>query len=215
MTKAAAAAKLMEMIATFLLAVSLGAAPAKAADSVPNVSMDEYIVARAADYPAVRTDGVATCIAVALYDPTTQTGALAHLSAEAQVGPSLEIVLRGLLAAGAQPGNVRAQVIGGWRTSADGPMGFQSTSPEILAGIVKFLSRHSIPVSKQETLVEPGFKPGSPRAIRNLNFDLRTGQLDDYEPTGTGPAPDRSAQNARFARTHLLSRHPLSLDAPK
>lgn len=193
-----------------LLAAFCAAAPARAAQPAPVVVMDEYIVARAAETPLVRTSGVATCVAVTLFDPTTQTGALAHVSAFAKVGPSMDAVLRDLLAAGARRGNIRAQLIGGWRTTADGPMGFKSTSPEIVAALSAFLSKQGIPVTRQETLVEPTMAPGGPRSIRNLRFDLASGTLQDYEPAAGDPPGGGPAQLEEFHRTSLLTRHPLS-----
>jgi chemotaxis receptor (MCP) glutamine deamidase CheD len=192
----------------------LAALSARADAPIPDVRMDEYLVARAADHPVVRTFGVSTCVVLTLYDPADRIGALAHVSAEADVPRSLDAVFADLRAAGAKPAELRAQLFGGWRTEANGPFRFHSTSPEMVAAIKAALARRGIAVAREETLSDPAH-PGGVKPIRSFSFDLRTGAVEDIEP-GPGvvaTAGDDPAENARFARTHLLQRSPDSREA--
>ncbi len=119
-------------LAPVVFVLLAAAFPARAEDPVPDVAMDEYIVARAGEHREVRTFGVSTCVVLTLYDPSAQVGALAHISAFADIPRSLAVMFDGLKAAGAAGGAVRAQLFGGWRTDPKGMTGFRSTSPEMV-----------------------------------------------------------------------------------
>lgn len=205
----------MTRLAPVLLLLLAVAFPARAEDPVPDARMDEYIVARASDHRVVRTFGVSTCVVLTLYDPAAQVGALAHVSAMADIPRSLAAVFADLRAAGAGNGALRAQLFGGWRTDPNGMTLFRSTSPEMVKEIKAVLAKRSVPVAREETLTDPEH-PGTVKPIRNFAFDLLTGTVTDIEAgPGVMPAPgsDPEAQ-ARFAQTHLLQRNPASLGAP-
>lgn len=205
--------KRMALFAALFTTAALGA---RGDAPVPDVRMDEYIVARADDAPVVRTFGVSTCVVLTLYDPAARVGALAHISAEADIPHSLDAVFQALAAAGAPASSLRAQLFGGWRTSAGGPLGFHSTSPEMVRQIKNALARRGVPVAREETLVDP-LHPDGLKPVRNFSFDLRTGAVADAEPGVDAVAPPEAsediAENARFSRTHLLQPNARTLGA--
>lgn len=202
----------MKTVAAALLLMLTAAARADA--PVPDVRMDEYIVARAADHPVVRTWGVSTCVVLTLYDASNGIGALAHISAEADIPRSLDAVYGDLRRSGAALSDLQAQMFGGWRTQRDGVFAFHSTSPEMVAQIKGWLARRDIPISREETLVDPA-RPGPFKPIRSFSFDLRDGVVTDIVPgPGLGSLlGDDPAEDARFARTGLLQRSSFSFGA--
>lgn len=180
----------------------------------PEVDIDEYIIARAGERDSVQTYGVATCIALSLFDETTFTGSLAHFSATADVPKSVERILAGF------PGlrreqrrRLKARLIGGWK---NGPGELTTdvkwTSPDIHAALTAALRSQGIDVVQDETLVVPG-APGVV-STRNLVLELATGGLYDYRQTVEFSQPvDRAPGRERFAVDRVLRTHPLSLDA--
>ena len=174
------------------LAVAAGLAVA-ASPAPPMVGMGEYDAARAADVPAIETVGVATCIAVFLYDPQAKAGALGHFAATTDAARSIAEMRRALEAAGGSWKRARASVIGGWDTSKIADVaGFRSTSPELLAQIKAAL--RGVPIVKEQTLAVPF---SGQKTIRNLRADLETGALEDFEPNGpVVPSSDSSDPSA-------------------
>lgn len=202
----------MKAVAATLMLLLTAAARADA--PVPDVRMDEFIVARVAEHPVVRTWGVSTCVVLTLYDASNGVGALAHISAEADIPRSLDAVFGDLRRSGAALSDLQAQLFGGWRTQRGGVFAFHSTSPEMVAQIKGWLTRRDIPITREETLVDPA-QPGPFKPIHSFSFDLRDGVVSDISP-GPGLAPSRGddpAEDARFARTGLLQRSPFSFGA--
>ncbi len=200
---------------TFAMALLFALTAAARADApVPDVRMDEFIVARASDHPVVRTWGVSTCVVLTLYDASNGIGALAHISAEADIPRSLDAVYGDMRRSGAALSDLQAQLFGGWRTQRGGVFAFHSTSPEMVAQIKSWLARRDIPIAREETLVDPA-QPGPFKPIRSFSFDLRDGEVTDISPgPGLGPTRgDDPAEDARFARTGLLQRSPFSFGA--
>ncbi len=173
-----------------LLAASLAAAEPPPQPAF--IGMGEYAVAKAPATHSLGTLGVATCIAVFLYDPAAKAGALGHFAATTDVAPSIRAMRRGLARAGAAPGRLRATLIGGWDTrKIQEQMGFRSTSPELLAEIKAAL--RGVPIAREETLTVPfSGKPG----IRNVVLDLETGEVSDYLPSGPVTPSDAGASDA-------------------
>ena len=159
-----------------LLSLSL-AASARAERPVVIVTMNQMAVASDAEASSIRTPGVATCIAVFLYDAQRRIGALAHVGPNDEPRIFTQRLINAALAAGA--GRLDAQLIGGWNTSPiESLAGFQSTSPSILAGIKTALAARKIPIRREETLTIP-FQ-NDRKAIRNLSLDLDSGIVSDY-----------------------------------
>lgn len=183
----------------------LAAAVSAAAPSPPVVSMGEYIVARSPETASIETVGVATCIAVFLYDPASKVGSLGHFSATSDASRSISVMKRAMTAAGASPRRLRATLIGGWDTSTVRDMaGFTSTSPELLARLKHALA--GVPIVREDTLAVPF--SGKP-SIRNLEMDLATGEVTDFSPGG--PVVPSNDASDPAAPPRPLRRHPLSL----
>jgi|SRR5581483_77041 len=158
-----------------LLSWSL-AASARAEKPAVIVTMNQMAVASASEAASIRTPGVATCIAVFLYDAERRIGALAHVGPNDEPRIFTNRLIDAALRAGA--GRMDAQLIGGWNTKPiESLAGFQSTSPAILAGIKSALAARNIPVRREETLIVPF---GNERAVRNLSLDLGNGVVSDY-----------------------------------
>lgn len=195
------------MLPLWLLAGLALAAP-------PDVVMGEYVVARAADHPEVRTYGVGPCLALSLYDPAARVGALAHVAPSDEVRPSVDAMLRALLGAGADPRRVVARVVGGWRKSDDpGLAGFEFTSGEMLGEVKAALGRYGIPLDDSGALAVLDLRRPGGAAVRALRLDLRTGAFEDAPLPPGGVAP-RSLGRDGMSKTPMQP-HPASLDAPR
>lgn len=195
------------MLSLLALAATLAAA------APPDVVMGEYVVARAAESPEVRTYGVGPCLALALYDPAARVGALAHVSPSDDVRPSVDAMLRGMLGAGADLGRVKARVVGGWKKSDDpGLDGFEFTSGAMLGELKAALARYRIALDDSGALTVIDMRrPGGAAAVRALRLDLATGAFEDAAPPIGGATP-RSVERDP-ASPGLMRPHPRSLDA--
>lgn len=194
-----------------LALAALLASPALAA--APDVRMYEYIVARGHETPELRSYGFATCVALALYSPSTKIGMLAHFGPLAEVRPSVDHILRAMTGAGANFEDMRGWLSGGW---AKFPEGYaddaSSTSPQIAEEIEKALARYArkIPLERQDLLIEPRMS-GGPEAVRSYALDLRAGRFSKIAAAPSAEL-DRAAQREYHQRTRLMAPHPHSLD---
>lgn len=154
------------------------------------IGMGEYAVAKAPATPELGTAGVATCIAVFLYDPANKVGALGHFAADTDVAPSIKAMRGAMAAAGADLADLRATLIGGWDTSSVSDVtGFVSTSPQLLARIKTALE--GVPIEREETLTVPfSRRPDGRPSIRNVVMDLDTGRVSDFTPGAPVAASD-------------------------
>ena len=175
----------MRQIASSCLVAILaagGLVPARAESGIASVEMDHWAVTAPSLASELRTGGVSTCIAVFLYDRRTKLGALGHFSAGVDSRAYSERMIGAMISAGANLRDVDAQLFGGWDTRGVKDItGFNSTSPEILAGIKAALRSQRIPIRREETLVVPFHEQSGQKSIRNLRMDLSTGQVGDWQ----------------------------------
>lgn len=192
------------------------AAAVAAAAPVPEVVMGEYVVARAADVPELRTYGVGPCLALALFDPVARVGALAHVSPPDDVPASVAAMVRALAGAGADPRRLSARVVGGWRKGND-PL-FQDTnftSPEMLAALTAAVARYGVSLDSSQTLTVIDRDAPPEKVVRNLRLDLRSGFFEDL-PRGSLPAESAGRSVVRDEKSPALMRpHARSSDAPR
>lgn len=167
----------------FFLAFNFTSAHADDA-SIPEVMMNQYLVASNKNFSAIQTYGVATCIVVTLYDSYLKQGALLHLSASSDIKNSIELVLQELGARGSQRANLKAQILGGWADSVAIGMGMgESThydSQRMAIEILAELQRDRIIVTKNMAPTEwSDIENGRP-AILNIEINLTTGDVYLY-----------------------------------
>lgn len=175
------------------LAFALAAALAAAAPPLPEVVMGEYVVARAADVPEVRTYGVGPCLALALYDAGARVGALAHVSPPDDIPASVDAMLAALESAGADRRRLTARVVGGWR-KGDDPLFSDTdfTSPRMLEALAAALARRGVSadVSGAIITIDRGVPPD--RVVRSVRLDLRSGSFEDLPPGSRPAGPART-----------------------
>lgn len=151
--------------------------------TVPEVMMGNFIVASFKEYPALQTYGLATCVAVTLYDQVQQQGALLHVSAATNIQAAMELAIADMVTNGTSPENIQAQLHGGWDVSMGADEGLRYTSDLIVAGVLNFLSQQNIPVVQNSTLTtKTAVNQGAP-AIINIELDLRNGAVYQYIQT--------------------------------
>ena len=179
--------------------------------NIPEVAMNEYLLSNAARTPLIESFGATTCVIVTIWDPATQAGILAHVSAAIDGKASLNEILTRMRSSGINPQRLQARLIGGWKGWSEG----------IVAGIEAGLKMNGVAVVARDVL-----NPNVPNlhdlqngltldtksnargaAIKNLIFDLRSGQVISYHETVAPPEGHHEAQPDRG----LLSRSRLSL----
>ena len=114
--------------------------------------------------PMILEAYLATCVGVALYDPRSDVGGLAHLllpepvSAESAGDPAkyattaMPLFLQSLLEAGAKPDQLKACVAGGALVRPLGEMDLSlNTGGRTETVVREFLEEHAIPIEKAET----------------------------------------------------------------
>ena len=179
--------------------------------TIPEVAMNEYLLSNAARTPAIESFGATTCVIVTIWDSATQTGVLAHVSAAIDGKAALNEILLRMRSSGINPQRLQARLIGGWKGWSEG----------IVAGIEAGLKMNGVTVIARDVLnpnvpslhdIQNGLTldtKSSTRgaAIKNLIFDLRSGQVFNYQETVAPPEGHHEAQPDRS----LLSRARLSL----
>lgn len=192
-------------------APQIGSAGAIDSPNIPEVSMNEYLLSDAARTPLIESFGATTCVIVTIWDPATQTGMLAHVSAVIDGKTSLNEILMRMRSLGINPLRLQARLIGGWKGWSEG----------IVAGIEAGLKMNGVAVVSRDVLnphvpslhdLQNGLTldtKSSDRgaAIKSLIFDLRTGQVLNYQETVAPPEGHHEAQPDRG----LLSQARLSL----
>lgn len=189
-----------------LLTVHTALARPTMADSskIPDVSMDEVMFSRPDVHPLIQSYGATTCIILSLWDPKTKIGMVTHISANANTPESLTEIFAKFRHLGIQPQQLQARIVGGWK----------GWSEEILQDILRGLKRNSITIVERDVLRVAQSK--DPLAliekitgpvVANVIFDLRDGQLYDYQETisfsENSPAP--TVGPGEFLRLHPLS----------
>lgn len=172
---------------------------------IPEVRMNEFIVTEAGRHPLIQTYGVATCVALVLYDSRTGATGLAHFSASIHVERSVRLMLERMGSLG-QGHRVEAQLLGGWK----------NWSEQTVTDLERALKKFKVRVVRREVLLPGGPKgldllptDGSFQTPSNLSLivDLtKQAQVSDYVETTPSsiisPIPDSSAR--------ILSPHPES-----
>ena len=149
---------------------------------VPEVMMNQYLVASANQYPAIQTYGVATCIAVILYGRHNQTGALMHVSVSTNISEALKLVLNEMeQRTGAV--QLEATLLGGWADSMGADSGMTYESDRMVDELVRELRKENVLIVENSTLLEKDDAQAGRSAILNLELDLATGQVFHYEQT--------------------------------
>lgn len=125
--------------------------------------------------PFLKPSGLASCVALSLWDESTKTGLVAHFDVATDVPASFTIMLNMLRRAGVDINNLKAKIIGGWTESSE----------KLILDIQDELKDISIPIVQQDIL-----GPGGNEA-RSIIIDVRTGQV--YYYTGLLPTDSRIA----------------------
>lgn len=165
-----------------LLSASLSMALRESRDRgvVPEIPMNQFMIASAVDFPAIQTYGVATCIAVVIYDSELQLGAIAHISASTKITTSLKTILSQFTYLGGNLKKTTVHLFGGWGPGMDGETGTKSTSPLMLAEVKKFLKAKKIPVVYEDTLYNGRLSPPNKKSMHAIELDLWTGEVSEY-----------------------------------
>lgn len=153
--------------------------------------MGEFVVARAADTPEVRTYGVGPCLALALYDPQARVGLLAHVSPPDDAESSVGAMLASLEAAGAERRRLTARVVGGWKKGDDPLFPDDYTSPKMLKALVTALSRRGVSADTAGAITTLDRNAPRERVLRSLRLDLRGGTFEDLPPGAVPAEPPR------------------------
>jgi chemotaxis receptor (MCP) glutamine deamidase CheD len=115
----------------------------------------------ASDLTHLQTSGLGPCIAVSIYDPKTQIGALTHIGYDPNTS-DLEAMVNKMIAAGCQRDRLQARIVGG------------------LTNISDWLFEHSSEVLKScgVKIVETYVGGNRPSAVQ---LDLKTGGITEYQ----------------------------------
>lgn len=159
--------------------------------AVPEILQDQFAIASAAEYPALQTYGVTTCVAVTLYDVQLHQGALLHVSASTKIPEALRLVLEQLKQRGTDPADLQAQLWGGWGDSL-APEGLPLRSKAMVQELLASLAGERIRVAHNSTLVEKSDVDKGAPALLNVELDLSSGSVYLYQQTipygGVSPA---------------------------
>lgn len=156
--------------------------------------MGEYVVARAADTPEVRTYGVGPCLALALYDPQARVGLLAHISPPDDAPSSVDAMLAALTAAGADTRRLSARVVGGWKKGNDPLFADNYSSPQMLKALNAALQRRGVSLDSSGAITTLDRNVPRERVIRSLRLDLRQGTFEDLPPGSPPSEPSREVE---------------------
>lgn len=135
-----------------------------AEDSVEamEVYMGEYGVTSTKQTRFIQTPLIADCIALALYDPASETGALAHLTiSNTAVFDSLDRILEEFRLLGIPVSRLQARLVGGYLPD----------SSELHAQIVTWLHREGVALLEKDVLNNK---------VYSIQLDLKTGFLEEY-----------------------------------
>ncbi len=149
-------------------------------NTVPEVSMSHYLVASSAEFPALQTYGLATCVGVFLYDATLRHGALMHVAAGNDISRALDLALSEMEARGSTNENITAQLFGGWDSSMGEDTGLHYTSDQMVESLLSELDERQIMVTQNSTLTKKSDVDRGAPSILNLEFDLTTGAVYPY-----------------------------------
>lgn len=172
----------MSFLLTLILSFSLHADPsAEDRASVPEVMMNHYLVASVKEFPAIQTYGVATCVAVLLYDHQKQVGAIMHVSASTDIPQALNIVLNEIEQKAGTQVKLEASLLGGWDNSMGEDSGMTYESGRMVSQLISGLNQESIPIVQNETLVTKEKSQGGWPAILNMEINLSNGEIVYFE----------------------------------
>lgn len=170
---------------TWIVILSFFSLSAMAQDraEVPEVLSGYYLVATSLQYPAIQAYGIASCIAVTLFDGVNGVGAVMHVAGATDIPKALNIVLEEMKAGGALLENVHAQLSGGWDDSMGEGSGIGYASDRMLKSLKRELSRKHISYVEASTLVTKAEADTGANTSLNIELDLYTGQVDEFQPS--------------------------------
>ncbi len=149
--------------------------------NVPEVMMNHYLVASSKEFPAVQTYGVATCVAVVLYDRHSSTAAIMHVSASTNIAEALNIVLNAIEQKAGTEVRLEASLLGGWDNSMGEDTGMVYESSRMVSQLIAGLNSESISVVRNETLITKQKSNAGLPAILNIEIDLATGEISYFD----------------------------------
>lgn len=143
---------------------------------IPEVDMDQYMLASARQTRAIETFGASTCVILSLFDATTQIGALAHISAGIDLERSLTLIFRDFKRLGIPSQRLTARLVGGWEQWSEG----------MVYGLNNRLAREGVQILERDVLAVAASRsgellPGRGKTVQNVILDLNSGRLFDYE----------------------------------
>lgn len=154
---------------------------ARDAATTPEVAMGEYMISSLSQNGGLQTYGVSTCVVLTLWDRSTGTGVLAHVSGMIGIPASMSRIFRDLRSLGVSTSRLEARILGGWvGWSEEMGDGLRSELLNRKVTIIEVEPMANVPFSRDGLIVRGG---SSVNANRNYQLDLSTGDVSFYEET--------------------------------
>ncbi len=149
---------------------------------IPEIFMDQALIAQADTTLLIQTAGALTCLVITLWDPVTKMGAIAHISAQISIAPSMDKIKREFEIRGVPAGRLQARIVGG----------LKGWSERMVNELKTFIKRSKIQLVENDTLFDAIdlsptglMKKNVSKVKMNQAFtlSLQTGELFNHEET--------------------------------